>query len=106
MLRDLIRQTVDTEDDMRIVGEREVADASTILASDPQFVILGMDETTLPPVGTALLEELCSVRVLGLSAAGRWGYLHELHPNCTPVGEVSPSSLVALIRGGRRAEET
>jgi hypothetical protein len=101
MLRSLVRDILEREVDMEIVGETATSEPAEILATDPNMVIVGMESADLPPAGTSLLSDLSKVRVLGLSPQGRSGYLYELRPRRQPVGEVSPQSLVKVIREGQ-----
>jgi hypothetical protein len=106
--REIIEQAVGAEPDMVIVdgfaADASLADASLADAvgrSEPDFVISGRDYEFAEVC--AVLDERPRLRVLTVVEDGREATLYELRPTRTPLGEVSPQTIVEAIRGTRRA---
>ena len=101
--REIIEQAVGAEPDMQTVDD--LADAASlpeaIARSEPDFVISGRDYE---------FAEVCSIlnrrprlRMLVVVEDGREATLYELRPTRTPLGEVSPQTIVEAIRGTHSA---
>ena len=101
--REIIEQAVGAEPDMRTVGD--VADAlslpEAIERSEPDFVISGRDYEFVEV--RAILDRRPRLRVLVVVEDGREATLYELRPTRTPLGEVSPRTIVEAIRGTHSA---
>jgi hypothetical protein len=101
LLRELVKRIVDGAPDCRVVEELPDADLFTpeLRATEADFVIVGADEAPEHAIGQ-LLAVRCELKVLGLSSDGRRALLHELRPHKVPLGELSPGTLLEVMRGG------
>jgi DNA-binding NarL/FixJ family response regulator len=103
ILREIIERAVADEPDMEIVdseaGNMPLREA--IEASEPDFVIAGADYDFGEVA--RVLDERPRLRVLAVAGDGREAFLYELRPTRTPLGEVSPRTIVEAIRGARYA---
>ncbi len=101
--REIIEQAVGAEPDMVIVDG--LADGASlpdaVKRREPDFVISGRDYEFAEVC--AILDERPRLRVLAVLEDGREATLYELRPTRTPLGEVSPLTIVEAIRGTRRA---
>jgi DNA-binding NarL/FixJ family response regulator len=95
MLRGIIREVISAEPDLKIVGDFEdgTAGPERIEATEASVVIVALEA----PLVRGLMSD--RPRVLGVSADGRQSVLYELRPSQRVLGEISPSTLVAAIRG-------
>jgi DNA-binding NarL/FixJ family response regulator len=107
MLCDIVRETVQHQSDMTVVGE--FGPGAAFQAATKQIgadvVIVGTttpDDITIPG---QLLAVLPRARVLALAVGGRSAVMYELRPHRTELGEVSPQVLVDAIRGATRSHE-
>jgi DNA-binding NarL/FixJ family response regulator len=102
MLRGIVEGLVSAEPDLEIVGDFEDAEAAvgSIEATGASVVIAGLQA---PSLARRLSDR---VRVVGVSADGRESVLYELRPHERVLGEISPSTLLAAIRGGQLSEWT
>lgn len=101
--REIVEQAVGAEPDMVIVDGFD-APASLLDAverGEPDFVISGRDYEFAEVC--AVLDERPHLHVLAVVDDGREATLYELRPTRTPLGEVSPQTIVEAIRGTRRA---
>jgi hypothetical protein len=101
ILRDIIGGAVDEEPDMEVVGQLP-ADSPLRCAVEQQeadFVIAGTD------YGFEEISEVLTqhprLQVLEVAGDGRESFLYHLRPARTPLGELSPRSIVDAIRGAR-----
>ena len=98
---DLVKGIVEPADDVRVVAEVSSADAlpDALEETDADFVVAAVDEepTSTKPY-LDLLEQRPRLRVLILAGEGRRGMLWELRPRRVPIGEVSPTALLAALR--------
>jgi hypothetical protein len=103
ILREIIEQAVADESDMEIVEieGRGVPLRQTVESSKADFVIAGADYDFGEVA--RVLEERPRLRVLAVAGHGREAFLYELRPMRTPLGEVSPRTIVDAIRGARYA---
>ena len=97
----MLERTIDEQPDMLLAGvaEREELLPATREA-EPDFVVVGVEGDEPPDDCRRLLAEQRHVRVLGLEASAGTGFLYELRPEMSPLGEVSPDDVVAAIRDG------
>jgi hypothetical protein len=95
MLRDIVNGLVSVEPDLEIVGEfgDGEAELDAIEAARASVVIAGAQA---PLLARRLVDR---VRVLGVSADGRDGVVYELRPQARVLGEMSPATLLAAVRG-------
>jgi hypothetical protein len=90
MMSEIVKDILDQAEDIAVVEASERGDADV--------VILAADRDDLPAVGRTQLERRATVRVITITRHGRTGYLYELRPHRTPLGEVSADNLLAAIR--------
>jgi hypothetical protein len=104
MLGGIIRELVLDETDIDVVGE--LADHGDVVPAavreEADFVIAGPPADRLGAVYRELLAACPATRLLAVKGDGRGGALIQLAPSSTPVGELSPDVLLAVIRGGTR----
>jgi DNA-binding NarL/FixJ family response regulator len=103
ILRDIVVQAVADEPDLEIVAleEHGAALRHTVESSRADFVIAGADYDFREVA--QVLEERPRLRVLAVAGHGREAFLYELRPTRTPLGEVSPRTIVEAIRRARYA---
>ncbi len=103
LLRDIVVQAVVDEPDLEIVAleERGAALRQTVDSSKADFVIAGADYDFHEVA--QVLGERPHLRVLVVDGSGREAFLYELRPTRTPLGEVSPRTIVDAIRSTRYA---
>jgi hypothetical protein len=103
ILREIIVQAVADEPDLEIVPfeAHGVALRQTVKSGRADFVIAGADYDFHEVA--QVLEERPRLRVLAVAGHGREAFLYELRPTRTPLGEVSPRTIVEAIRGARYA---
>jgi hypothetical protein len=90
LMSEIVKDILDQADDIAVVEASERGDADV--------VIIAADRDDLPAVGQTQLKRRATARVITITAEGRTGYLYELRPHRTPLGEVSADSLLAAIR--------
>jgi hypothetical protein len=103
MLRELVHGLIAVPADFGIDVE-ELPDATlsspALRDRDIDLVILDTDSTSDHAVA-AFLADHCRVKVLGVSADGRRGLLHEMRPQRVLVGELSREVLVDVVARSR-----
>jgi DNA-binding NarL/FixJ family response regulator len=98
ILREIIEQAVGGEPDLELVQARsEPGLRAAVESSGADFVISGADYDFAEVA--RLLEERPRLRVLAVTGDGREGFLYELRPTRTALGEVSRQTIVNAIRG-------
>lgn len=102
MLRSIIRDIVEGQPDMEIVGELagQTGAPAMVEQTGARFVIVRHTGLDPPDIFGELLACRPPTRVLAIADEGRAGILYELRPHRIPIGELSAASLVAVIRGG------
>jgi DNA-binding NarL/FixJ family response regulator len=100
MLRDIVKTIVLDQPDMEVVGELGPDDDVPKVAAKTRadFVITSLEESGLHASCTRLLDTQSRVKVLAIGGDGRHAFLYELQPKRSPVGELSPDVLAAVIR--------
>jgi DNA-binding NarL/FixJ family response regulator len=100
VLAEVVSRLLESEADIEVVGRSR--DDSTLLddarGSRPHVVILSLADAELPRVGEALLSNEPRLRVLGVVADDGRGFLYEMRPHRSPLGDLSPSALVTALR--------
>jgi DNA-binding NarL/FixJ family response regulator len=104
MLRDIIEEILDAQKDMIVVGDvsGDVALAEAAARTRADFVIRGQGHDD--PEVEALLAARPGLKVLSVEGDGRLSYLSELRPRVSPLGELSPQTLLDSIRAAYVAE--
>jgi hypothetical protein len=106
MLRDLVTEIIHNEPDMEVVEEiveLDLVDTTEVvhrvIHARANLLLVGTADSQLADTCTRLLEDYPRLRVLGISTEGRSGFVSELRPHGTSVGELSPQALLTAIRG-------
>jgi DNA-binding NarL/FixJ family response regulator len=101
LLREIIGEIIADERDMELVGE--LSDHAGVVEvarrTEASFVIAGLTGPELDSVYRELILERPSTRVLAVGREGRQSTLYELLPHVETLGELSPETLLAVIRG-------
>ncbi|MGC2776548.1 MAG: hypothetical protein WA418_13045 [Bradyrhizobium sp.] len=108
MLVDIIEDIVASEPDLTIVGE---IDRSTELASAARrtradVVISRQADSDMEADEMALLLIGRPPKVVAITDDGRQGFVYELRPHRSPLGEMSVERLIAAIRVAARDEHS
>lgn len=100
MLRDIVGAIVAGQPDLEVVGELDTGAAlvACVKKTQPDFLIVGSDPETLA-ASRRLMTDQRKLRVLEVVAEGRVGYLYERAPERVLVGDISPDTLLAVVRG-------
>lgn len=100
LLHDIVDAVLESAGDIRLIGQ--AANHGELLALarqlSPDVVIMGLDESGPPGAGWDLYINNPLLRVLGIVGEGRQTFVYELRPHRTPLGELSPETLVAAVR--------
>jgi DNA-binding NarL/FixJ family response regulator len=101
MLQSIIRGIVADQPDMEVVGElSERAELEAMVEqTSAAFVIMGRDSPDATEGFRTLLTRQPPVRILAITGEGKAASLYELRPQRIPIGELSASRLVSVIRG-------
>jgi DNA-binding NarL/FixJ family response regulator len=106
ILRDLVREIIQTEPDIEVVEELTEVDlvdtsdlVTRVILARAHLLLVGTPDSELVETCTRLLNNYPRLRILGISAEGRRGFVSELRPHGAAVGELSPETLIAAIRG-------
>lgn len=106
MLRDMLTDIVESQPDMKIVGESdrrsELPDA--VEQVHPDIVIVAQTSDVDRHSFDDLLYAAPRLKVLAIVDNNRLGLLYELQPYWTLLGEMSPGSLVAAVRSAGEGE--
>jgi len=107
LAREMIDAAIATQRDMCVVDVATERDDLLAAArrTQPNFVIVGLEDDTLPDDCLQLFDEQPKVKFLGLETNGAHACLYELRPERRPLGDVSPADIVDAIRSaaaGRR----
>jgi DNA-binding NarL/FixJ family response regulator len=103
ILREIVRASVGAGDDFAVLAELPDAEhlADVAAETDASFVIT--DAVTATPESVERLLTLRpQLRVLGIGGDGRQTFLYELRPQRIPLGEMSPGTLVEVMRVASR----
>jgi DNA-binding NarL/FixJ family response regulator len=103
MLREIIERAVAGQPDMELVETlpHDQMRVETLMRTGTDVVISAGEHGS--DTVRQVLEELPRLKVLVVSGDGRDTALYELRPTRTPLGEVSPQTIVDAIRDARRA---
>jgi DNA-binding NarL/FixJ family response regulator len=99
LLRDITTNFL-RRDGVDVVGRlpsREAL-ADQVARARAEIVVLGLAGTEFPPECRELLVRYPRMKVLGVAAEGRRGFLYELRPHKVPLGELDPKRLLDAIR--------
>lgn len=107
MLVDIVKHIIAQEDDIDVVGElagqEGLLDAAKM--ADADIILLSTAAVRDAGDYDQLLYQWPRLKILAITADGRYGFLHKLMPEVMPLGEVSPGVLVDAIRGCSPAED-
>ena len=105
MLRDVFKLLIVEQSDMEVVGESDNG-IELLLATGqtrPDIIILGVEGSELPGIGSHLLNEFPHIKLLGVTSDAQHLSLYELRPYNGLIGDVSPQGLLEAIRKSVRA---
>jgi hypothetical protein len=108
ILRDIVRVTIESERDVTIVAdvENRVILEETLERTSADVVIWPTDADVRPDACLQLLLAHPRLKVLTVEDDGRRGFLWELRSHRTPIGELTPASLTAAIRGALTPDDS
>jgi len=104
MMVDIVKDSIAPYDDIDVVGEvpksavggqARLIEAARTAQADVILMSAAAEDTT--DYDSLLFQRPC-LKILTISADGRYGFLHKLMPEVRPLGEVSPGVLVDAIR--------
>lgn len=99
VLGDIIRTTLDHEDDIEVVADLESIPADGFLAVASDLLVWNNADESFVERWLRATAKPCGPRVLATLGDGRDAALWELAPHRTPLGAPSPDALVETIRG-------
>jgi DNA-binding NarL/FixJ family response regulator len=98
MLRDIVREIVKANPDMRIVGDVHGSEELAAIAERPiDCVLVGDAGDDLPKAYVRVLVEHPKIRLVTISAERRDACLYELRLQKTPLGELTAETLLKAI---------
>lgn len=105
LLSDLFERAFRGQDDMRVVGvERTAAQLrQSAEETEPDYVIVGMEEDGLPGECAELFRRRARPCVLGVAPRDGQVDLFELRPERIALGRMSPGELVEAVRAAAEA---
>jgi DNA-binding NarL/FixJ family response regulator len=101
ILHDIVHATLATERDIVVVGDVALMSEpldDVVEAADPAVLVLGAGHPAAAAGGRDLLARHAGLKLLTLDDDGAQTHLVELRPTATPLGELSPATLVSAIR--------
>ena len=101
MLMGIIKGIIATHRDFAVVGEISVQDGlpRALVDKRADVMIVGPPATTETEDYSTVLYRSPRMRIIAIAANGRDAVLHVLRPHAIPATDVSPTSLIAAIRG-------
>ena len=103
LLHDLVQKLLSRESDIELLFAK--GDKGKLLdmigEAKPDVVIVACDESKISEVGLQFLQK--QPKLLAITKGGREALLYELRPRTQPIGELSPESLLAAVRGTRQS---
>jgi hypothetical protein len=101
MLLDILSHVVASEPDMVVVGW--VNDDEDLLAATRRaranVILVGQAAENEQEKYASLLFARPKLKVVAIVGDGKTGFVHELRPQCVPLGEISADALRNAIRG-------
>jgi DNA-binding NarL/FixJ family response regulator len=100
ILRDIIVTVLNAQDDMTVVDQLpdHTGLREALASARPTLIIFGQLSPDVLEVYPDLFASYPALKVLAVREDGRQGFLWELRPHRTPLGEISPTQLVEVIR--------
>jgi DNA-binding NarL/FixJ family response regulator len=106
MMVDIVRDSIAHHEDIDVVGEVDgedgLLDAARMMKAD--VILLAATDAADSGAYDALLYQRPRLKILTITADGRYAFLHQLMPDVMPLGEVSASVLVDAIRRRSQVE--
>jgi len=99
LLGSLVREIAAESGRLEIVAvlDDEAALVDEVLRTEPDVLIVGLDDYERVDLYLDLLESRPRLRILALTGQGRETILWELRPQRTALGEISPETLLAAV---------
>lgn len=106
MLRDIVRDMIDRQTDMQVVGELRARGEEPVSngVADVDVIIAGLTDDSLREPYTRLMRRHPDLAVLGITGDAKRAFLFELRPHRIPLGDASPDGLLAAIRAASRRD--
>ena len=106
MLRDIVRDMIDQQMDMRVVGEVHARgdDIVTSGLGGVDVVVAGLADDSLSEPYARLMRRNPELTVLGITGDAKRAFLFELRPHRIPLGDASPDGLLGAIRAASRPD--
>jgi DNA-binding NarL/FixJ family response regulator len=107
LLSDLLVQAFRTDEAMRVVGvtPSKARLVPETRATDPDYVIVGLDGDSLPRECRELFTERARPCVLGVAPSDGRVDLFELRPERVALGRISPAELVTAVHTAAQARQ-
>jgi hypothetical protein len=102
MMGEIIRDALADQTDLRVVAEYESAADLRAGANEIVDTLIAEKSTLTGDELRRTFAEYPAVKVLVIEDDGTGAYFYELHPRRTPLGELSPARLVAILRESSR----
>ena len=104
ILRDILVTILSAEPELEVISASLEAGslAQAVNAASPDVVVTSLTEPDLPTVGNDLLSAHPHLMLFVVSADGRAAFKYKLHPHRVALGEASPATLLAAVRGARQ----
>lgn len=104
LVRDMVEQAIARQHDMAVVAHCVSFDDLFAVAArtEPDIVIVGLEDRDLPRVCLELMLEHQGVSVLGIDARSGRAWLYELRLEQMQIDEIAPDDVVHSIRSAVR----
>jgi DNA-binding NarL/FixJ family response regulator len=98
MLREILAELLQAQDDIQLVEASGPDEAARAHAPEPDVLIVSAEAGTQARVARCILRLFPACKVLTLAGEACDASLHELRPYERPLGEMSPPRLLQTIR--------
>jgi hypothetical protein len=99
LVETLVAAAFEDAHEVEIVASRTLDELSdAIRDSRPDFIVVPLDGTELPPEAQQFLAEQAHVRVLGVEETNGRAYMYELVTEATEIRDAAPVDLLTAIR--------
>jgi hypothetical protein len=99
MLRELLLEALSNQPDLVVVDELDTSDC-------PDFLIVEADDGEPTEPYLEVLLACPALRVIAITREGMHGFLHELQPHATRLGELTPAEIPETIRAISRSDSS
>jgi hypothetical protein len=100
LLREIVEGIVVVEDDLELTGTLPAPESlSSLDDGDAPDVVITAESPAVGDAVESLLDRFPRVRVLAVAGEGRYANVYRLRPCRERIGNLSPDSLLAAVRG-------